>query len=43
MSMLEDATVRSDSSSFDLHVYKDMLMVRRKFYSTNSTQQVLCI
>jgi len=39
--MLEDATVRSDSRSFDLHVYKDMLIVPRSdekkvlFYQLN--------
>jgi len=27
--MLEDTTVRSDSDVFDLHVYKDMLIVPR--------------
>jgi len=41
--MLEDATVKSDSSILDLHVYKDMLIVPRSdekkilFYQLNST------
>jgi len=39
--MLEDTTVRSDSHVFDLHVYKDMLIVPRRdekkvlFYQLN--------
>jgi len=43
---VKDATVKSDSRSFDLHVYRDMLIVPDpvigKFYSTNSTEQILC-
>jgi len=43
LSMLEDTTVRSNSSVFDLHVYKDMLIVPRcsekkvLFYQLNWT------
>jgi len=29
LSMLEDTTDRNDSNVFDLHVYKDMLIVPR--------------